>query len=414
MDDSRITADRIAADRTAARIEELDQQIQAFVPEDDRRGRLMAEFAAVPGEGPLAGVAVGVKDIINADGLATRAGSEVPAEVFDGPEASLVARLRAAGAVVAGKTVTAEFAAVAPGETRNPHDLAHTPGGSSSGSAAAVAAGMVPLAIGTQTLGSVIRPAAYCGVVGFKPTYGRIPVDGVIPNAASLDTIGVFAPDVVGVGRAAGVLCDGWRAGEAGGGTRPVLGVPEGAYLEQAEEEGLAAFEGHLELLRAAGYDVRRVPVMADFAAIVEQVRIANRYELAQAHADWFARHGDRYRAETAQAIAEGQAVSRADYEAALTDRATTRSRLAAAMDDSGIDAWVAPPATGPAPHGIATTGSPVMCLPWSNVGVPALTLPAGRAANELPLGLQVLAHRDADEELLVWGSELEKVLAAA
>ncbi|NGN65908.1 amidase, partial [Streptomyces sp. A7024] len=201
---------------------------------------------------------------------------------------------------------------------------------------------------------------------------------------------------------------------EAADGRRPVLGVPEGPYLERADAEGLAAYEGQLELLRAAGYDVRRVPVMADFDAILVQVHHANRYELAQAHADWFARHADRYRPETVQAIAEGRAVSRADYEAALADRVRTRERLAAAMDESGIDAWVAPPAPGPAPRGFATTGSAIMCLPWSNAGVPALTVPAGHAANGLPLGLQIVARRDADEALLGWGSELEKVLAGA
>ena len=150
------------------RIEEQDREIRAFVSESGRRDRLAA---TIPKDGPLAGIAVGIKDVIRVDGLPTQAGSAVPADALAGPQAPLVDRLLDAGAIVAGKTVTAEFAVFAPGPTRNPRDLEHTPGGSSGGSAAAVAAGMVPLAIGTQTIGSVIRPAAYCGVFGFKPTY---------------------------------------------------------------------------------------------------------------------------------------------------------------------------------------------------------------------------------------------------
>jgi Asp-tRNA(Asn)/Glu-tRNA(Gln) amidotransferase A subunit family amidase len=207
MDDASAQAARICD-----RICEFDRGIKAFLPEPGRRDRLERDARSVPGAGlPLQGMPVGVKDIIRVDGLPTRAGSALPPEVFAGPQAPLVDRLRAAGALVAGKTVTAEFAVTAPGPTRNPRNRAHSPGGSSSGSAAAVAAGMVPLAVGSQTVGSVIRPAAYCGVAGFKPTHGRIPVEGVIANAPSFDTVGVFAPDVAGVALAASVLCDGWR-----------------------------------------------------------------------------------------------------------------------------------------------------------------------------------------------------------
>ncbi|WP_374205528.1 amidase family protein [Streptomyces sioyaensis] len=180
-----------AMHRSCDRIDDVDPQVRAFVPEAGRRTRLLeaarkraaAGACEAAGRPALYGVPVGIKDIVHADGLPTRAGSALPPEVLGGPQATVVDRLCAAGALIAGKTVTAEFAVTAPGPTRNPHHLAHTPGGSSSGSAAAVAAGMVPLAIGTQTVGSMIRPAAYCGVVGFKPTYGRIPVAGVIPNA---------------------------------------------------------------------------------------------------------------------------------------------------------------------------------------------------------------------------------------
>ncbi|WP_329146957.1 amidase [Streptomyces sp. NBC_01456] len=412
-----------AVRRTCDRIDAVDPQVRAFVPETGRRTRLLeaarrtAATGARDGAGrpALYGIPVGVKDIVHADGLPTRAGSALPPEVLAGRQATVVDRLCAAGALIAGKTVTAEFAVTAPGPTRNPHDPAHTPGGSSSGSAAAVAAGMVPLAIGTQTVGSMIRPAAYCGVVGFKPSYGRIPVDGVLPNAASFDTLGCYATDVAGVALAASVLVDGWRErGPAERKARPVLGVPAGPYLERAGDEALRAFTAQRELLRAAGYAVHEVPVMDDFEQIVAQLFTMNRYEVARAHADWFARFGDLYRPETTAAIRQGHTIGDPAYEAARQRREVFRERLAADRAAAGIDLWIAPSATGPAPADLTTTGSSIMCLPWSNAGLPSVSLPAGCAANGLPLGLQLVGPRDADEELLTAAAGIERVLNAA
>ncbi|MCM2579970.1 amidase family protein [Streptomyces meridianus] len=219
------------AEAVCNRIDEADRTLRVFVPEPGRRERIRTAAERItrtwpePAAGPpLYGVAVGVKDIVRVD-AATRAGSRLPPELFEGPQASVVDRLVKAGAFLAGKTVTAEFAGPAPGPTRNPHRPRHTPGGWSSGSAAAVAAGVELLAIGTQTIGSVIRPAAYCGVTGFRPTHGRIPVDGVVPNAPTYDTVGLFTHDVRGAALAAGQLCDDWSA-DPGPGGLPVLGVP--------------------------------------------------------------------------------------------------------------------------------------------------------------------------------------------
>ncbi|MEU5208142.1 amidase [Streptomyces sp. NPDC020742] len=411
-----------AAARTCDRIDAVDPQVRAFLPEEGRRTRLLAaahrQAAGAPdpiARPALHGVPVGIKDIVHVDGLPTRAGSALPPEVLGGAQATVVNRLCAAGALIAGKTVTAEFAVTAPGPTRNPHHLAHTPGGSSSGSAAAVAAGMVPLAIGTQTVGSMIRPAAYCGVVGFKPSYGRIPVDGVIPNAVGLDTLGCYATDVAGVALAAAVLLDGWAEPPADDGApRPVLGIPAGPYLERAGDEALAAFDEQAELLRAAGYTVHEVPVMDDFEQIVDQLFTMNRYEVARAHADWFARYGDRYRPETTAAIRQGQAIAAADHAAARTRRTAFRERLAADGAAAGVEVWIAPSATGPAPADLTTTGSSIMCLPWSNAGLPALSLPAGRAANGLPLGLQLVGGSGADEALLKGAAGIERALRGA
>lgn len=389
--------------RTCGRIDRLDARIKAFVREPDRRGRLAAELAAAP-PGALSAVMVGVKDIVRIDGMETRAGSAVPPEALAGPQAPLVDRLRRAGALVAGKTVTAEFAVTAPGPTRNPRNTAHTPGGSSSGSAAAVAAGLVPLAVGTQTVGSVIRPAAYCGVVGFKPTFGRVPVDGVIANAPSFDTVGVLAADVATAARGARVLCDDWREQPAGEGP-PVLGVPIGPYLDRAGQEAREAFAAQVKRLESAGWTVREVPLMPDFAAVVRQLYVMNRFEVARTHADWFPRFGHLYREQTVAAIREGHAIGRDDYERAVGERRVFRERLLAAM--GAVDLWLAPSATGPAPFGLAGTGDAVMCLPWSNAGFPAVSLPAGSAANGLPLGLQVVGRPGEDEELLRWAAGL-------
>ncbi|MFE0633279.1 amidase [Streptomyces sp. NPDC058864] len=396
--------------RTCDRIDRLDARIKAFVREPDRRGRLAAEAAAAP-PGVLSGVMVGVKDIVRIDGMETRAGSAVPPEVLAGPQAPLVDRLRAAGALVAGKTVTAEFAVTAPGRTRNPHNTAHTPGGSSSGSAAAVAAGMVPLAVGTQTVGSVVRPAAYCGVVGFKPTFGRVPVDGVIANAPSFDTVGVLAADVVTAARGASVLCDDWREQPAGEG-RPVLGVPVGPYLDRAGTEARDAFAAQVERLEAAGWTVREVPMVpgpGEFEAVVRQLYVMNRYEVARTHADWFPRYGHLYREQTVAAIREGHAIGRDDYERAAGERLVFRDRLLEAMGE--VDVWLAPSATGPAPFGLGSTGDSVMCLPWSNAGFPSVSLPAGFAANGLPLGLQAVGRPGEDEELLRWAAAFAPVV---
>ncbi|MFG2223846.1 amidase [Streptomyces sp. NPDC048644] len=421
-----------AARRACDRIDAVDPHVRAFVPEPERRARLLEEarrtaeawdsatagapdLANRPAKPALYGVPVGVKDIVRVDGLPTRAGSALPPGVLAGAQAAVVDRLCAAGAVIAGKTVTAEFAVTAPGPTRNPHNVAHTPGGSSSGSAAAVAAGMVPLAIGTQTVGSMIRPAAYCGVVGFKPSLGRIPIAGVIPNAVSFDTLGCYASDVAGVTLAASVLCDGWPvAPQEGTGTEarlPVLGVPVGPYLRRADDEALAALNDQRALLRAAGYTVHEEPLMDDFADVVTQLFTMNRYEVARAHADWFERFGDLYREQTAEAIREGRSIGDSDYEVARVRRAAFRDRLAVAGTEAGIDLWIAPAATGAAPLGLGSTGSSIMSLPWSNAGLPSVALPAGRSAGGLPLGLQIVGPFGADPYVLHCAAGIERAL---
>lgn len=400
------------------RIDRADPQVRAFIPDHRRRARLVEEavdligrYPEVATRPPLFGALVGVKDIFRVDGFYTRAGSELPKELFDGDEAAVVTRLRAAGALVAGKTVTTEFAYFQPGPTRNPHNLNHTPGGSSSGSAAGVAAGFFPLALGTQTIGSVIRPAAFCGIVGFKPSYDRIPTDGLLYFSKSLDHVGLFTQDIAGMALAASVLCDGWDSAVVVPDRAPVLAVPEGPYLNKAWPEGLDSFWESLSKLEKAGAQVITIPFFADFDELDEQHRRMMAAEAAQVHAEWYAEYGDLYSEHMHEILYTARTVDAAELAEAQAARFVLRQQLADALDVAGADLWVAPPAQGPAPEGIHATGSPVMNLPWTNAGVPALTLPVAFTPSGLPMGLQLVGRFGGDEMLLTWAGRIQEMM---
>ncbi len=400
-------------------IDETDPHIQALLPETGRRARLqhdaqelITRFPDPANRPPLFGIPVGIKDIFRVDRFPTHAGSLLPPELFVGPESACAQTLRTAGALILGKTVTTEFAYFEPGPTRNPRNLDYSPGGSSSGSAAAVAAGFCPLSIGTQTIGSTIRPAAFCGVVGFKSSYGRIPMTGGILCSETFDHVGIFTSDVAGMMLAASQLCRDWRTNEIyQHGNLPTLGVPVGPYLEQASNEGLAAFESQLALLKKAGYPVRRVRTLEEIDSINGKHSRLVFAEMAQVHADWFARYETLYRPRTAAAIREGQEVSAEEISALRTSPIMVRSELEKLMADEGIDMWVCPSAAGPAPEGISSTGSPLMNLPWTHAGMPAISLPAGFAAHGLPLGLQCVCGYMKDELLLGWSAKVAKAI---
>ena len=409
----------VYVDEICDRIEQVDPQVLAFLPEPDRRRRLhvaadelLATFPRPAGRPLLFGVPVGVKDIIHVNGFVTRAGTEVPPEHFAGAEAVSVRRLRDAGALIAGKTVTTEFAYFEPGPTRNPHNLLHTPGGSSSGSAAAVAAGMAPLAVGTQTIGSVIRPAAFCGVVGFKPTLQRIPTAGILYFSRTLDQIGLFTQDVAGMEAAASVLCEDWEDVQLSEDDIPVLGVADGPYLHQASQEALAAFKQQLQRLEAEGYTVWHVPTLLDIEEINQWHRRLVFAEFAREHATLYARFSHLYRPRTAEIVELGKQVSDAELSELRSRCIELRNRLEKQMQQAGIDLWVAPAAPGPAPAGLQSTGDPNMNLPWTTVGFPVLTVPAGKVY-DLPVGFQMAARFGDDELLLAWAKEIETVLSA-
>jgi Asp-tRNA(Asn)/Glu-tRNA(Gln) amidotransferase A subunit family amidase len=397
------------------RIEFCEPHLSALLPESGRRERLLREAAELqgryPGEDrpPLYGVPLGVKDIYRVDGFGTRCGSALPAALFAGAEASVVTRLRDAGALILGKTVTTEFAYFEPGPTRNPRHPEHTPGGSSSGSAAAVGAGYCPLALGSQTVGSVIRPAAFCGVAGFKTSYGRVPLDGVIPYAPSLDHFGFFVPEAPDLSLVLAVLLGDAPVESP---TRGTLGIPAGPYLGQATPEALAAFERQVEALMVHGWEIRPVPALEDIPEINERHQRLAAVEMAQIHQEWFEQYESLYRPRTAAWIREGLTIEDTEEGIAVLGRTELRRRLHGLMDEHGLDAWISPAAPGPAPHGIEATGSPLMNLPWTYAGLPVATVPAGLAENGLPLGLQVVGRFWDDSRLAALAGQLRPASA--
>ncbi len=393
--------------------DEREPEVRSFLPEEARWQRLEAAARELEArwpdparQPPLFGLPVGVKDIFHVDGFATRAGSQVPPEELAGPQSEAVTRLLAAGALVLGKTVTTEFAYFAPGPTTNPAAPGRTPGGSSSGSAAAVGAKLAPVALGSQTIGSICRPAAYCGIVGFKPSFDRVPTSGVVPLAPSLDHVGWLAANVELAARVAAVLCDDWRAPIVVP-AQPVLGVPEGPYLERASAEGLASFRLACGRLAAAGFELRHVPAMPAFDEIDTRHRLLVAADAWQVHERWYPTYGERYHAETRALLERGRAADPAAVAAARVGRIVLRRELEALMAAHGIDLWLSPAAPGPPPLGLERTGDPVMNLPWTYAGMPALALPAGRDAEGLPHGVQLVARFSGDEELLARGAPL-------
>ncbi len=395
-----------------------DPVVKAFVPEvTDRFELIRRELAQLESKyedpfsrPPLFGIPVGVKDIFHVEGFTTRAGSRLPPDLFSGPEARCVSILKSAGAIVLGKTVTTEFAYFAPGPTRNPHNLEHTPGGSSSGSAAAVAAGLCPLSLGTQTIGSVLRPASYCGVVGFKPSHGRIPLEGVIPLAPSLDQVGFFTADVEGAMLVASIICQGWKEKQE---PPPfVFAIPEGPYLEKASEEGMRHFRHVCDRLSGFGFDIRAIEMLSDFEEIAERHNALVAAEAAMVHREWFGTYPESYHEKTAELIRRGQVIDSDFLDVCRDGRKQLRAIIMNEMEQNGFSVLLAPAAVGSAPQGLASTGDPVMNLPWTYAGLPALSIPSGVSRGGLPMGLQLVGPWMGDEAFLAQARRVAEALA--
>jgi Asp-tRNA(Asn)/Glu-tRNA(Gln) amidotransferase A subunit family amidase len=342
------------------------------------------------GSGPLTGIPLGIKDVIETKGLATEYGSPIYKGRIGTADAAIVRELRQRGAIVLGKTHTTGFAYRTPGPTRNPRDLAHTPGGSSSGSAAAVAAGMVPLAVGTQTGGSVLRPASFCGVTGFKASYGLLSTEGVLLYSKSLDTLGFFTHTP------ADMLAF-WQAiGRPSGSSEDVdLGAPE--PMPPVEPEMAAAFQATVQRLKRAGARIKPIDIAPLLARLVAAQGTIATYEGARAHEQRFKEYGDRLDA-VATMVRDGMKIAAAEYESARQVVAECRSQFNEYYKATPV--ILVPAATGPAPLGLASTGDSRMNAPWTALGTPAISIPMP-VGDALPLGLQLTAQHGEDARVL-------------
>jgi Asp-tRNA(Asn)/Glu-tRNA(Gln) amidotransferase A subunit family amidase len=411
-----------------ARIDEIEKDVQAWAfldPTHAREQAKAADEARSEGRplGALHGVPVGVKDIIDTADMPTEDGTPLHAGRRPLKDAKVVSLLRTAGAVILGKTVTTELAVYAPGKTRNPHDPGRTPGGSSSGSAAAVAAEMVPLAVGTQTNGSVIRPASYCGVVGYKPTHGLISRGGILHQSRILDHVGVFARSLSD----AALLAQELMAFDAADPdmrprarprltdfvSRPVPLAPRFAFVkspmwEQASADTHGAFS---ELVESLGGQAAEVTLPEPFADGVGLHRIIHETDLALSFAPEYRRGADQLSATLRKMLEAGQRHLAVDYNRAVARIAVYNT----ALDDvfGEAHAILTPAAVGEAPRGLESTGSPVFSTLWTLCGLPAVTLPLMQGADGMPIGVQLVGPRGDDARLLQYANWLVEKVAA-
>ncbi len=389
------------------RIAQLEGSVQAWAfldPELALKQAYAADRRQASGAplGALHGVPVGIKDIIDTADMPTENGTVLHTGRRPTKDAVVVARLRAAGAIIMGKTVTTELATYSPGKTRNPHHPEHTPGGSSSGSAAAVAAGMVPLAVGTQTNGSVIRPASFCGVVGFKPTYGLVNREGVLRQSPALDQIGVFARSPEDAALLTENLCDAaalprWLEGAGAAQIRlPRMAFVKTSIWNRTAFDAREALAGLAARLSGTMIEVE-MPEAADrvwdWQRTVMEAEIAANYD-----AEW-QQGRDRLSESLRSQIERGRAITAVDYRQALERIVSVNAAFEPLY--AAYDVIMTPAAAGTAPRGLDSTGDPAFCTLWTFCGMPALTLPLLRGTNGLPLGVQLVAPRYCDAQLL-------------
>jgi len=402
--------------RCRERIETRDSEVLAWKALDwDFVGRQIGELLtrSTDERGPLFGLPVGIKDIFDTADLPTGYGSAIYEGHQPGADAAAVVRLRAAGAIILGKTVSTEFAYWKAGPTRNPLDLERTPGGSSSGSVAAVADGMVPLAIGSQTAASTIRPAAYCGIVGFKPTRGLISLAGVKALSNSLDTVGVFATNVAAAGLLSGVLAgrpDQMAPAELG--SPPRLALRTSPEWEKVAPSALNAVEKAADLAARHGADVTTEDVPPPFAGLADIQTSMMAFEAARELAHERRCHFDALSQPLRDLLLQGESISADAYDDAVRRRDECLIDIDFLFGDA--DALLAPSTLGEAPLFEEGTGDPAMSRAWTLLGLPSITLPCGIGENGLPLGLQIAARPHQDQHLFAIAAWLEQSLATA
>jgi Asp-tRNA(Asn)/Glu-tRNA(Gln) amidotransferase A subunit family amidase len=423
-----LTAEELTA-ACLERVTQVDAQVQAWTFLDEQHALQQARAADErrrSGEevGPLHGVPVGLKDIIDTADMPTENGTVLHQGRTPRHDAAVVAMLRAAGAVMLGKTVTTECAYFSPGKTRNPHSSAHTPGGSSSGSAAAVAASMVPLALGSQTNGSTIRPASFCGVYGFKPSHGLVPRTGMLQLSRTLDHVGLFARTLDDLALLAECAA-GFHEGDPD--TRPRAAIPFARLSQEPPPvEPLLAFmrtphwdrmdadarEAFGEVQAALGDRMEELELFPSAAGAWDWHKAIMEAEMAANFEPEWRRGRDRLSAQLRALIERGREVRAVDYQHAL--RAIPR--LVASFDDlfmERYDAILTPAAPGTAPKGLESTGDPAFCTLWTLAGLPAVSLPLLKGENGLPIGVQLVGRRGFDARLLRTARWLEAKLSA-
>lgn len=394
-----LTSEKLVRD-CLDRIAERDDVVKAWVHLDPDQAIAQARAADAASGGLLRGIPVGVKDIIDTYDMPTGHNSPIFAGTVPFGDAACVALCRTENAVIMGKTVTTEFANRHPGATTNPHNPAHTPGGSSSGSAAAVADGHVPLAFGTQTGGSVIRPSAYCGVVGYKPTFGDFNRVGIKMQCHSVDTLGLMARtlDDIALFRAAVLKLPPVRIDRDIG--RPRIGVCRSPVWDQAEPETRALIEATATLLSDKGASVVDVSFAPQFTDIIDDHAAITGFESVRNYADERLRNPDKVSDELMSGpMKRGLAVSFERYVAAQRKATAFKAHVDSLFDK--VDLLLTPGAPGEAPKGLAATGDPVFNSIWTLAGTPCVTLPAGTGPNGLPLGVQLVGLRHDDDRML-------------
>jgi amidase len=400
----RVAARAISAEEVVhdciLRIRAREPQIHAFAHVDSELALQQArELDRGPVCGALHGVPIGIKDVIDTADQPTQMGSPIYAGHRPACDAACVALLRAAGAVILGKTVTTEFAGMTAGATVNPHNPAHTPGGSSSGSAAAVADLMLPAALGTQTGGSVLRPAAYCGVIGYKPTFGAFNRAGLKFAAESLDTIGLMARSLYDIALITSVLLGGRPDAPVPLDAAPRIGLCRTPLWDTAQPETKHAVEDAAARLARAGAQLREVILPADFTGLKAAAReTINNYERSKSMAAEWASHRDMISEKLKRCIALGMDMPHRDYLCALALGESCRARLSAVFE--GFDILLAPCVQGEAPVGLDSTGDPGFQAIWTILHVPTLSLPTHRGPSGLPIGIQLIARRYDDQRL--------------
>jgi Asp-tRNA(Asn)/Glu-tRNA(Gln) amidotransferase A subunit family amidase len=399
----RLVAREITAEQMAraclARVEERETVVGAWIHIDPDAVLAQArQLDAGPVRGPLHGLPLGVKDLIDTADMPTAYGSPIYAGHRPRADAACVALARAAGALVLGKTVTTEFAWFYPGKTANPHNPSHTPGGSSSGSAAAVADCMVPLAYGTQTAGSVIRPASYCGIVGYKPSHGTLPRAGIKPLSDSLDTLGTLTRTVADAALFVAAV-SGRDLLPKPLAQAPRIGLCRTPEWNAAQPETVAAMEHAAAALARAGAKVQEIILPRDFTKITQaQIDIMN-YEIHAALACERLQHYERLSDKLKQLLKNAQQCDAPRYDAAQALVASCRGQLEDVFAD--VDVLLAPSAPGEAPAGLAATGDPIFCRMWTVLHVPAINLPCSLGPQGLPVGVQVIGRGGDDARAL-------------